>query len=180
VNKLTFLPLALAALAFAPADVSACSCVSAGQGPVPYSAAVFRGTVQAVHPNLSNASEAVTFRVTNVLQGRVTTTKTIVTAGRGGLCGFSFELGSEYFVVAYPKDGSPLLSTGRCTGTQRAGTALPRFLRHLGPGYPPFDPPAAAHPLWLWLSPLLTVAFLAFAVWDSIPHVPSEPSALSV
>jgi hypothetical protein len=147
--------IAFAVLTFAPVrDAVACSCNGTG-GPPCQNAfqvdAVFVGTVSSitalpddeppVRPGESRIPRAVRVDFTAVVayRGVLASTLSVITAGSGPACGYSFKPGERYVVYATrPSDGSGL-RTGICSRTRplaQAGDDI-RFLNTLAKPTPP-------------------------------------------
>jgi hypothetical protein len=138
--------LALVALSFVPwTDASACSCAPSG-APCQntfQTDAVFSGTVRSIteipadgpplRPNEMRFPRGfrVEFDIISAYRGIEGSTTTILTAGSGPACGYSFKQGERYLVYAYRRDGD--LVTGICSRTgllAQAGDDI-RFLETL-------------------------------------------------
>ncbi|NLF63841.1 MAG: hypothetical protein GX579_04500 [Chloroflexi bacterium] len=162
--------LMLLALLGAPRPAVACSCLPP---PPPLAAreqavAVFAGTVTAVDdfslsPLRSSADPIhVTFAVSDVWKGEVTTETVITTARDSASCGFEFSTGQDYLVYAYAGEGG--LQTNLCSRTallSDAGEDLTAF----GAGEAPL-PGASGDALpsvWLVVLPLALIGVFLLA-----------------
>lgn len=144
-------PLAL--VGSAP-DALACSCVSS-----PLSARVDRHDVVFAGRAVARAPESVsevassadpvtwTFTVDRVYKGAPREPQPVVTARSEASCGFEFEAGRTYLVLGTEQaDGTGVLSTGLCDGTQDLPAVPPADIESLGPGAAPATTAAPTAP----------------------------------
>ena len=157
------------AMVLAPSEAAACSCVDLSLVPVtPVSAeaTVFRGRVERIRRS-DWSQRAVTFAVETVLQGRATVRQVVFTGVGGGDCGYPFEVGSHYVVVAFPGRSGKGLHTMICGLTRAATAPQPGQLAHLGPGYPPDPAPEEGIPRWMLLSAGIALGLATIAATDA-------------
>ena len=154
--------LVLFAAATLPSPAHACTC---GQRPLldQFAAAdvVFVGTAQgAFDPHENDDFESggdpigYLFCVDLAWKGVVTDTITVWTARSGAACGYHFQPGEDYVVLARTRDGRP--STGMCSGVERLNDAL--AARYLLPEPVPVKPGAT----WPAVSRDVLLDFLRF------------------
>lgn len=144
--------LVMGVIGFAnPAEVSACSCAAppSVQSELSRKTAIFSGKVKDVKQpgkigfvQSSADPVRVTFEVTTVWKGQVTSTTEVYTAMSSASCGFTgFAVNQSYLVSAYGT--SDRLETGMCEMTKPLSAAS-QELAELGAGQAPAPSKAAA------------------------------------
>lgn len=154
--------LILFAATILPPAAHACTC---GQRPLldhfPAADVAFVGTAQgAFDPHENDDPESGSdpigylFCVDLAWKGVVTDTITVWTARSEVTCGYRFQPGEDYVVLAWTRDGRP--STGMCSGVERLNKAL--AARYLLPEPVPVKPGAT----WPAVSRDVLLDFLRF------------------
>ena len=97
----------------------ACSCaLAAPEAQVGQADAVFLGTAESVRPGPAGDGLVTTvLRADHVYKGRADAEFEVVTPATSAACGYRFERGGRYLVLAKADDGR--LSTGLCSGNRR-------------------------------------------------------------
>jgi Tissue inhibitor of metalloproteinase. len=97
----------------------ACSCaLAAPEAQVGQADAVFLGTAESVRPGpAGDGLVTIVLRADHVYKGRADAEFEVVTPATSAACGYRFERGGRYLVLAKADDGR--LSTGLCSGNRR-------------------------------------------------------------
>lgn len=105
-----------------PQFAFACSCMEGGTvaESLADATAVFSGRVTDIAAN--DSRENATFTVFSAWKGDIGETVAVETSGNDGMCGYGFEMNSEYLVFAYGEGNS--LSTGICSMTVGLSTSV--------------------------------------------------------
>ncbi|MDJ0706309.1 MAG: hypothetical protein QNJ46_23810 [Leptolyngbyaceae cyanobacterium MO_188.B28] len=112
-----------------------CSCLPPGPplSELDQAMAVFAGEVSAIKQTTRGFE--ISFNVTEVWKGDLTSTLVISTGPHSAACGYPFEIGQDYLVYAYGRD-STRLAASLCSRTAPLSNAADDLVE-LGDGAPP-------------------------------------------
>jgi Carboxypeptidase regulatory-like domain len=110
------------ALAWSAQDAAACFCPAGGAcGDVTKADSVFVATVERIEPNVLNNGSAFAGRavhLTDIRSLRGETPSSVMTGLGGGDCGYNFQPGTRYLIVAHRRPTDGRLWTSICSPTQ--------------------------------------------------------------